>query len=90
MLKNQEQQIKFKDLTRDFIEDFISKMPKEDKEKLKQYIKDNPRQNSSALFTSVKSYIYNMYFRTIPTNNKSNNFADVLDTLLNTENSSNE
>ena len=73
-------QIKFKDLTREFIEDFISKMSKEDKKRLKQYIENNPKNSASALFTTVKSYIYNYYFRAkaIPTTKK-NTFADILD-----------
>lgn len=79
-------QIKFKDLTREFIEDFISKMNNEEKRKLKQYIEDNPKNSSTALFTMVKSYIYNYYFRAqaIP-NHKKNTFADVIDSLLNTD-----
>lgn len=77
------QQIKFKDLTREFLEDFISKMSKEDKKKLRQYIEDNPKNSSSALFTTVKSYIYNYYFRAkaLPVAKK-NTFADVIDSLL--------
>ena len=79
----EKQQIKFKDLTRDYIEDFISKMSKEDKKKLKEYIEDNPKESSSAFFTMVKSYIYNYYFRakTAPTTKKST-FADTIDSLL--------
>lgn len=56
-------EMKFNDLTRDFIEDFISKLPTEDKKKLKEYIEANPRDNSSKLFMVVKSYIYNTYFK---------------------------
>lgn len=83
LLMENNTQIKFKDLTREFVEDFISKMPKEDKRKLKQFIEDNPKQSSSALFTSVKSYIYNLYFRTKPSQmNKRNTFADIIDSLL--------
>ena len=76
-------QVKFNDLTREFVEDFISKMSKEDKKKLKQYIEDNPKNSSTALFTMVKSYIYNYYFRTqsLPAHKK-NTFADVIDSLL--------
>lgn len=77
-------QIKFKDLTREFIENFISKMNKEDKKKLKEYIEDNPKDSSSAFFSMVKSYIYNYYFRakSIPQNKQKNTFADVIDSLL--------
>lgn len=76
-------QIKFKDLTRDFLEDFISKMNKEDKKKLKEYIEDNPKDSSSAFFSMVKSYIYNYYFRAKPAQQaKKNNFVDVIDNLL--------
>lgn len=75
-------QIKFKDLTREFVEEFISKMSKEDKKKLKEFIANNPKASSSALFTSVKSYIYNLYFRVKPTINKRNTFADVVNSLL--------
>lgn len=77
-------QIKFKDLTRDFLEEFISKMTPEDKKQLKEFIEDNPKESSSALFTMVKSYIYNHYFRTVSTLNKSKKgtFADALESLL--------
>ena len=77
-------QIKFKDLTRDFLEEFISKMEPEDKKQLKEFIEDNPKQSSSALFTMVKSYIYNRYFRTVSTlnKNKKGTFADTLEFLL--------
>lgn len=84
-------QIKFKDLTREFVEEFISKMSKEDKKRLKNFIEDNPKSSSSALFTSVKSYIYNIYFRPKPAAvNKHNTFADVIDSLLADVDESNE
>lgn len=75
--------IKFNDLTREFVEEFISKMSNDDKKKLKQYIEDNPKNSSTALFTMVKSYIYNYYFRaqSLPAHKK-NTFADVIDSLL--------
>ena len=79
----EQQQIKFNDLTRDFLEDFIAKLPREDKDKLKEFVKNNPREKASSMFTLVKSYIYNTYFRTTPaTERKKINFVDVLDTLL--------
>ena len=75
--------IKFNDITRDFLEEFIPKLPKEDKEKLKEYIAQNPRSSSSSTFTLVKSYIYNTYFRTTPSRDKhKTNFVDILDSLL--------
>ena len=75
--------IKFNDLNRNFLEDFIAKLPKEDKELLKKYLEDNPRDKPSSVFTLVKSYIYNTYFRTsAPIEHKKNNFVDVLDKLL--------
>ena len=79
----EQQQIKFNDLTRDFLEDFIAKLPKEDKDKLKEFVKNNPREKASSMFTLVKSYIYNTYFRTTPTTERKKiNFIDVLDSLL--------
>ena len=77
-------QMKFKDLTRDFLEEFIAKMTPEDKKQLKEFIEDNPRESSSALFVMVKSYIYNRYFRTtsIINNTKKDTFANSLKTLL--------
>ena len=75
--------MKFNDITRDFLEDFIPKLPHQDKVKLKEYIANNPRTTSSATFTLVKSYVYNTYFRRTPvTERKKTNFSDVLDTLL--------
>lgn len=77
------QNIKFNDITRDFLEDFIPKLPHEDKIKLKEYIANNPRNTSSATFTLVKSYIYNTYFRQTPNpEKKKTNFSDILDSLL--------
>ena len=75
---------KFNDLNREFIEDFIKKMSKEDKKKLKEYVDTHPRSSSSAMFTMVKSYIYNVYFRTTPKKDKTRtaNFADIFDSLL--------
>jgi len=76
--------IKFNDLTRDFLEDFIAKLPKEDKIKLKEYIAQNPRDNSSKTFTVVKSYIYNTYFKKKPIEEKKKNlFSEALEELLN-------
>lgn len=78
------EKMKFNDMTREFIEDFISKLPKEDKEKIKEYIKNNPRSTSSGLFTLVKSYIYNTYFKMTPiVDKKKSTFASVIDDLLN-------
>lgn len=75
--------IKFNDITRDFLEDFIPKLPKEDKEKLKEYIAANPRTSSSSMFVLVKSYIYNTYFRTTPiAEKKKGTFAEELNSLL--------
>lgn len=75
--------IKFNDLTRDFIEKFIVQLPREDKIKLKKYIEDNPRDNSSKTFIVVKSYIYNTYFKKAPIiEKKKTRFSDVLDNLL--------
>ena len=83
-MENNQQQIKFNDLTRDFLEEFIAKLPKEDKIKLKEYIQDHPCNSSSALFTMVKSYIYNYYFRanSLQNKQKKDTFANVLDSLL--------
>lgn len=84
-MEQQKQPMKFNDLTKEFLEDFISKMSKEDKLKLKNYIEDHPRNSSSALFVMVKSYIYNYYFRSIPSK-QTGTFADTLEFLLNDAN----
>lgn len=77
------EQVKFNDITRDFLEDFIAKLPKEDKHKIKEYVENNPRSSSSSMFTLVKSYVYNTYFRTTPTNErKKNTFMETLGSLL--------
>ena len=79
------QQLKFNDLTRDIIEDFISKMSKEDKKKLKDYVEAHPRDSASSMFAMVKSYIYNNYFRVKPvqeTKTQGGTFADALEFLL--------
>lgn len=79
------QNLKFNDLTREVIEEFISKMSKEDKKKLREYVESHPRDSSSSMFAMVKSYIYNNYFRPKPmqdTKNRGNTFADALEFLL--------
>jgi len=76
---------KFNELTREFLEEFIPKLPKEDKKQLKEYIENHPRDSSSSLFAMIKSYIYNNYFRAKPNqeNHKSGGtFADIIDDLL--------
>lgn len=83
------EQIKFNDINREFIEDFIRKLPKEDKEKLREYAEQHPRESSSAMFTMVKSYIYNTYFKRMPVPEKrarSTNFSDVFESLLDDDN----
>ncbi len=79
------EQLKFNDLTRDFLEDYIAKLPKEDKIRLKKYIEDHPRDSSSAMFAMVKSYIYNTYIRPQSfndTKNKAGTFIDTISALL--------
>ena len=77
------EQVKFNDITRDFLEDFIAKLPKEDKQKIKEYVMNNPRSSSSSMFTLVKSYVYNTYFRTTPAaDRKKTTFMETLGTLL--------
>lgn len=74
---------KFNDIDRDFLEEFISDLPSEDKDKLKEYINNNPRSSTSAFFTMVKSYIYNTYFRRSPVKERKKvTFADTVNLLL--------
>jgi len=78
------EEMRFNDLTRDFIEDFITKLPREDKLKLKAYVEANPRDTSSKIFMVVKSYIYNTYFKKEPVPEKRKTlFSDALNDLLN-------
>ena len=81
----EEKQIKsINDLTRDFLEGYIAKLPKEDKEKIKEYLEEHPSMNASGVFTLIRSYIYNTYFRTTPPlERKKGTFADTLQGLLN-------
>lgn len=80
------EEMRFNDLTRDFIEDFITKLPREDKLKLKAYVKANPRDTSSKTFMVVKSYIYNTYFKKEPIPEKRKTlFSDALNDLLDVE-----
>ena len=79
------QNLKFNDLTREVVEDFISKMSKEDKKKLREYVESHPRDSSSSMFAMVKSYVYNNFFRPKPvqdTKSRGNTFADALESLL--------
>lgn len=83
----EQQEMKFNDLTREFIEDFIRKMSPEEKMKLKKYVEDNPRDSSSKTFIVVKSYIYRTYFKKEPIiEKKKESFSDVLNSLLSDEN----
>ncbi len=77
-----ENNISFNDLTREFIEDFISHMSKEEKLQLKQYVEANPRDTSSKVFMVVKSYIYNVYFKKQQPIEKKATFSDTLKHLL--------
>lgn len=84
-MENNQQQLKFNDLTREVVEDFISKMSKEDKKNLREYVEAHPRDSSSSMFAMVKSYIYNKYFRAKPVQEnktRGNTFADALEFLL--------
>jgi len=77
---------KVNDLTRDIMEEFIKTLPKEDKENLRQFVKEHPKSNAAGVFNTVRAYIFNTYFRTTPvTKKKSLTFAETLDYLLNTE-----
>ena len=87
------ERIKFNDINREFIEDFIRKLPKEDKEKLREYAEQHPRETSSAMFTMVKSYIYNTYFRKTPITERktrSTNFSDIFNSLLESDDNDND
>lgn len=79
------EQIKFNDITREFLEEFIPKLSKEDKKKMKTYIEAHPRDSSSSMFAMVKSYVYNTYFRAKPISESKGHgstFADTIDFLL--------
>lgn len=79
------EQVKFNDITREYLEEFIPKLPKEDKKKLRDYIEAHPRDTSSSMFAMVKSYIYNTYFRAKPmqeTRSRGSTFADTITSLL--------
>lgn len=76
---------KFNELTREFLEEFIPKLPKEDKKQLREYIENHPRDSSSSMFAMIKSYIYNNYFRVNPNQEnhiRGGTFADIIDELL--------
>lgn len=80
------EEMRFNDLTRDFIEDFITKLSREEKLKLKAYVKANPRDTSSKTFMVVKSYIYNTYFKKESTLEKrKTSFSEALNDLLDIE-----
>lgn len=79
------EQIKFNDITREYLEGFIAKLPKEDKKRLKDYIEAHPRDSSSSMFCMVKSYVYNTYFRAKPVQgvkSRDTTFADTISMLL--------
>lgn len=77
------EEISFNSITREFVEDFIAKMNKEEKQKLKEFIAANPRDTSTKLFTIVKSYIYRTYIKKEPIQPKQKPlFSDTLNSLL--------
>lgn len=72
------------DLKRDVLEEFIKTLPKEEKNNLKKFIEEHPQTNASGVFTAVRAYIFNTYFRTTPIKErKMLTFADTLELLLN-------
>lgn len=72
------------DLKRDVLEKFIADLPKEEKDKLKDYLNNHPQKNAAGVFTTVRSYIFNTYFRTTPPPEKNRStFADILNDILN-------
>lgn len=71
------------DLNREFLEDYISKLSKEEKEKMREYLNTHPQKNAAGVFTTIRSYVFNTYFRTSPTpERKRTTFAETLDSLL--------
>lgn len=87
------EQVKFNDITREYLEGFIAKLPKEDKKRLKEYIEAHPRDSSSSMFCMVKSYVYNTYFRAKPvqgTKSRDMTFADTISMLLDDDNDEEE
>lgn len=74
------------DLKRDVLEEFIANLPKEDKENLKKFVEEHPQKNAAGVFTVVRAYVFNTYFRKTPIRErKTVTFADTLNSLLNTE-----
>lgn len=75
------------DLKRDVLEQFIAELPKEDKQDLRAFLKEHPQKNASGVFTVVRAYIFNTYFRKTPIREKkSTTFADTLNDLLKDDN----
>ena len=71
------------DLKRDVLEEFIASLPKEDKDNLRKFLKEHPQKNAAGVFTVVRAYVFNTYFRKTPVREKrSVTFADTLDELL--------
>ena len=74
------------DLKRDVLEEFIASLPKEDKDNLRTFIEEHPQKNAAGVFTVVRAYIFNTYFRTTPIREKrTTTFADALENLLKTD-----
>ena len=71
------------DLKRDVLEEFIKTLPKEDKGNLRAFLEEHPQKNAAGIFTVVRAYIFNTYFRKTPIRDKkAATFASVLDNLL--------
>lgn len=72
------------DLKRDILEHFIAELPTQDKQNLQTFLNNHPQKNAAGIFTAVRAYIFNTYFRTNQSKQKSSTtFAEVLNNLLN-------
>lgn len=72
------------DLKRDVLEKIIAEMPDQDKEELREYLSTRAGLNAAGIFTTVRGYVFNKYFRTTPVRDrKQATFAETLNGLLN-------
>ena len=73
------------DLTKDFLLQYIADLPREERMRIKQYMKDNPGQNASGTWAIMRGFMWNTYFNhnsDKSTSTKKQTFADQLEQIL--------
>ena len=73
------------DLTKETLLQYIADLPREERNKLKKYLADNPEKTKTpqGAWSTTRGYIWNTYFAKKPVKNKNITFEEQLEQLLN-------